>query len=247
MRTPVYLLVILAQVNQAALLAGLATFMAKFIERQFSQTASLSTMMIGETSSPPSTFQFGYSRTEVQCLCRCVSRRHLHPPGRTGHRPGRGGDAEAQPFCGRSQQVLHGRHPCLPLLLLAAGADWLLHPDGGWDLPSWVSTQPVYRHRARRWRPCSPVSAEDCSPTDVFPAVGLFSSSGSLSCSASCHCPQGAFNPVCGSNGVEFRSPCHAGCSGIEFDPDIKIKVSISNNDTELKQTACDRLKSKAE
>lgn len=45
---PIYLLVVLAQVNQAALLAGLATFMAKFIERQFSQTTSFSTMMIGE-------------------------------------------------------------------------------------------------------------------------------------------------------------------------------------------------------
>lgn len=46
---PIYLLVVLAQVNQAALLAGLATFMAKFIERQFSQTISFSSMMIGET------------------------------------------------------------------------------------------------------------------------------------------------------------------------------------------------------
>lgn len=59
MRTPIYLLVILAQVNQAALLAGLATFMAKFIERQFNQTASLSAMMIGERPSPPSTFHLG--------------------------------------------------------------------------------------------------------------------------------------------------------------------------------------------
>lgn len=59
MRTPIYLLVILAQVNQAALLAGLATFMAKFIEKQFNQTTSLSAMMIGERPSPPSTFHLG--------------------------------------------------------------------------------------------------------------------------------------------------------------------------------------------
>lgn len=57
MRTPIYLLVILAQVNQAALLAGLATFMAKFIERQFSQTVSLSSMMIGERPLPSPTFE----------------------------------------------------------------------------------------------------------------------------------------------------------------------------------------------
>lgn len=50
LRSPIYLLVVLAQVNQAAQLAGLATFMAKFIERQFSQTVSFSTMMIGESA-----------------------------------------------------------------------------------------------------------------------------------------------------------------------------------------------------
>lgn len=63
-RTPVYLLVILAQVNQAALLAGLATFMAKFIEKQFSQTVSLSSMMIGNRSLASSTFEFGSSGAE---------------------------------------------------------------------------------------------------------------------------------------------------------------------------------------
>ncbi|CDQ69565.1 unnamed protein product [Oncorhynchus mykiss] len=48
LRNPVYLLVVLAQVHLAAMIAGLATFMAKFIERQFTQTASFSNMMIGE-------------------------------------------------------------------------------------------------------------------------------------------------------------------------------------------------------
>lgn len=48
LKSPIYLLVVLAQVNLAALLSGLATFMAKFIERQFTQTISFSNMMIGE-------------------------------------------------------------------------------------------------------------------------------------------------------------------------------------------------------
>lgn len=48
LRNPIYLLVVLALVNLSALLSGLATFMAKFIEKQFSQSASFSTMMIGE-------------------------------------------------------------------------------------------------------------------------------------------------------------------------------------------------------
>lgn len=48
LRHPVYLLVVLAQVNLSAMVAGLATFMAKFLERQFSLTASLANMVIGK-------------------------------------------------------------------------------------------------------------------------------------------------------------------------------------------------------
>lgn len=48
LKNPIYLLVVLAQVNLAAMVAGLATFMAKYIERQFAQTASFSNMMIGK-------------------------------------------------------------------------------------------------------------------------------------------------------------------------------------------------------
>lgn len=50
LRSPVFLLVVLAQVNLAAMVAGLATFMAKFIEKQFSQTADFSNVMIGASS-----------------------------------------------------------------------------------------------------------------------------------------------------------------------------------------------------
>uniref|UniRef100_A0A8C5UB77 Solute carrier organic anion transporter family member 2B1 n=1 Tax=Malurus cyaneus samueli TaxID=2593467 RepID=A0A8C5UB77_9PASS len=50
LRHPVFLLVVLAQVNISAMVAGLATFMGKFLERQFSLTASLANMIIGECS-----------------------------------------------------------------------------------------------------------------------------------------------------------------------------------------------------
>ncbi|XP_016329704.1 solute carrier organic anion transporter family member 2B1-like [Sinocyclocheilus anshuiensis] len=51
LRNPIYLLVVLAQVNLAAMVAGLATFMGKFIERQFAQTASFSNLMMDLPSS----------------------------------------------------------------------------------------------------------------------------------------------------------------------------------------------------
>ncbi|NXF40273.1 SO2B1 protein, partial [Nyctibius bracteatus] len=52
LRHPVYLLVVLAQVNLSAMVAGLATFMGKFLERQFSLTASLANMIIGAVNIP---------------------------------------------------------------------------------------------------------------------------------------------------------------------------------------------------
>ncbi|KAJ0061513.1 hypothetical protein NL108_005492 [Boleophthalmus pectinirostris] len=52
LRTPVYMCVVLAQVNLAALLSGLATFMPKFMERQFSLTMAFSNLMIGGVALP---------------------------------------------------------------------------------------------------------------------------------------------------------------------------------------------------
>uniref|UniRef100_A0A8C0G8R0 Solute carrier organic anion transporter family member n=1 Tax=Chelonoidis abingdonii TaxID=106734 RepID=A0A8C0G8R0_CHEAB len=52
LRHPVYLLVVLAQVNLSAMVAGLATFMGKFLERQFSLTASFANMIIGSVNIP---------------------------------------------------------------------------------------------------------------------------------------------------------------------------------------------------
>ncbi|XP_021399698.1 solute carrier organic anion transporter family member 2B1 isoform X3 [Lonchura striata] len=52
LRHPTYLLVVLAQVNISAMVAGLATFMGKFLERQFSLTASLANMIIGAVNIP---------------------------------------------------------------------------------------------------------------------------------------------------------------------------------------------------
>lgn len=49
-----------------------------------------------------------------------------------------------------------------------------------------------------------------------------------LQCSSSCHCSEEAFNPVCGSDGVEFRSPCHAGCQSVETDNFSKVVVRLS-------------------
>ena len=46
------------------------------------------------------------------------------------------------------------------------------------------------------------------------------------SCNADCSCNNEAFNPICGSDGVEFRSPCHAGCLAMMMD-NMSMKVTV--------------------
>lgn len=151
LRSPIYLLVVLAQVNLAALLAGLATFMAKFIERQFSQTVSYSIMMIGGVGIPLAVLGTVLGGALMRRLNLSVS--------------------GASKLC--TVAILLCMFFALPLLFIGC------------------PTQRV---------------------------AGVFPPSAAPLCSDGCRCPQEAFNPVCGSDGVEFRSPCHAGCIAMETD-----------------------------
>ncbi|XP_026794351.3 solute carrier organic anion transporter family member 2B1 [Pangasianodon hypophthalmus] len=150
LRNPIYLLVVLAQVNLAAMVAGLATFMPKYIERQFAQTASFSNMMIGGLSIPSAMLgimaggmilrRFNLSVKASAILC--------------------------------SSAVLLAITFALPLLFLG----------------------------------CPTQNIADINPAN---SESFFKQK---NCSLMCSCSDESFNPVCGSDGVEFRSPCHAGC-----------------------------------
>ncbi|XP_058694919.1 solute carrier organic anion transporter family member 2B1 isoform X1 [Poecile atricapillus] len=152
LRHPVYLLVVLAQVNISAMVAGLATFMGKFLERQFSLTASLANMIIGAVNIPGAMVGIvvggailkRFQMSLRQCSALCVL----------------------------------GMLLCLltafPLLFLGC-------------------------------------------PTQKVAGVTHWHSSGSghhdMECNVQCRCPERGFNPICGSDGVEYTSPCSAGCS----------------------------------
>ncbi|KAM4619812.1 solute carrier organic anion transporter family member 2B1 isoform 2-T3 [Polymixia lowei] len=148
LRSPIYLLVVLAQVFLAAMVAGLATFMAKFIQRQFNQTISFASMMIGGVNIPLAvlgTVLGGVLMRRMSLSVRGAARMC----------------STAILLC-----ILCG----VPLLFIGC------------------STQSI---------------------------AGVFPSS-EVSCSAACQCHEEEFNPVCGSDGVEFSSPCHAGCIAME-------------------------------
>ncbi|XP_056140449.1 solute carrier organic anion transporter family member 2B1 [Lampris incognitus] len=152
LRSPVYLLVVLAQVFMAALVAGIATFMAKFIEQQFSQTISFSTMIIGSVNIPLGVLGIVLGGVLMRRMSLSVS--------------------GASKMC--TLAILLCMVTSLPLLLIGCSTQ---------------KVAGVYHH-----------------------------SKDSLPCNASCMCSEEAFNPVCGSDGVEFRSPCHAGCIAKEMD-----------------------------
>ncbi|TRY98359.1 hypothetical protein DNTS_021786 [Danionella cerebrum] len=149
LRTPIFLLVVFAQVNLAAMVAGLATFMGKFIEKQFAQTASFSNMMMGTVNIPSAMLgimaggvilrKLGLTVRSSAAMCTIV--------------------------------VLVSIMFAIPLLFIGC-------------------------------------------PTQQISGVNYIESS-SQQCSQACSCSSEAFNPVCGSDGVEFRSPCHAGCKSV--------------------------------
>ncbi|NXJ85068.1 SO2B1 protein, partial [Trogon melanurus] len=159
LRHPVYLLVVLAQVNLSAMVAGLATFMGKFLERQFSLTASLANMMIGAVNIPGAMVGIvvggailkRFQMSLKQCSVMCVL----------------------------------GMFLCLltafPLLFLGC-------------------------------------------PTQKVAGVTYSESSElghhTLECNLQCNCPEKAYNPICGSNSIEYISPCSAGCTAVNIDAD---------------------------
>ncbi|XP_062367019.1 solute carrier organic anion transporter family member 2B1 [Cinclus cinclus] len=162
LRHPVYLLVVLAQVSISAMVAGLATFMGKFLERQFSLTASLANMVIGAVNIPGAMVGIvvggailkRFQMSLRQCSALCVL----------------------------------GMLLCLltafPLLFLGC-------------------------------------------PTQKVAGVTYWDSSGFgrrvLECNAQCHCPETGFNPICGSDGVEYTSPCSAGCGSVHIHTDSSV------------------------
>ncbi|XP_062868011.1 solute carrier organic anion transporter family member 2B1 isoform X2 [Trichomycterus rosablanca] len=153
LRNPIYLLVVLAQVNLSAMVAGLATFMPKFIERQFSQTASFSNMMIGGLSIPS-------AMIGIMAGGMILRRLNLSVKG-------------SAIMCFGA--VLMALIFAMPLLFLGC------------------STQKI---------------------AGIYP-VNYGSLKNHEACNLTCSCSDEAFKPVCGSNGVEFRSPCHAGCGTV--------------------------------
>ncbi|XP_053312599.1 solute carrier organic anion transporter family member 2B1 [Spea bombifrons] len=159
LKNPVYILVVLAQANLSAMICGLATFMAKFLERQFSITASLANLLIGSINIPGAM---------AGIVLGGIVMKRFHLSARQ---------------CGAMCVV--GLALCItiafPLIFLGC------------------STQKF----------ASPHNAHHASP-------GIWQNV--TECSSRCSCSDNAFNPICGADGIEYISPCYAGCEQVHFD-----------------------------
>ncbi|CAH2246459.1 solute carrier organic anion transporter family member 2A1 [Pelobates cultripes] len=59
---------------------------------------------------------------------------------------------------------------------------------------------------------CVPLFFMGC-PTQELGGINDNKTDSTSNCISQCGCLDSVFNPVCGSNGVEYLSPCHAGCT----------------------------------
>uniref|UniRef100_H3ABP2 Solute carrier organic anion transporter family member n=1 Tax=Latimeria chalumnae TaxID=7897 RepID=H3ABP2_LATCH len=159
LKNPIYLIVVMGQVNLSAMVAGLATFMAKFMERQFTITASFANLLIGGLIIPAAVMGVVVGGVIMKRLQLTVKQLGVM--------------CSIALFC------------CLcvaaPLLFIG------------------------------------------CATQKVAGITHHYNSSEKLKlssqCNSLCFCEPEAFNPVCGSDGVEYISPCYAGCKVVNVEP----------------------------
>ncbi|CAH2225885.1 solute carrier organic anion transporter family member 2B1, partial [Pelobates cultripes] len=158
-KNPVYMLVVLAQANLSLVACSLATFLAKFLERQFSITASLANLMLGSVNIPGAmagvilggVIMKRFQLSLKQCSAMCVI----------------------------------GVVLCIffsfPLIFLGCSTQKFASPH-----------------------------VENLGSSDIWQNV--------TACSTRCNCVDTAFNPICGADGIEYISPCYAGCERVDFE-----------------------------
>ncbi|XP_030647726.1 solute carrier organic anion transporter family member 2A1 [Chanos chanos] len=166
---PLFLLLVLAQCCFSAVIAGLATFLNKFLERQYSASVAYSSLLIGAVNLP--------SVAVGMLLGGIIMKRF-----------------------GLSLRII----PRFCVIMLS------------------ISTLL-----------CVPLFFMGCPTQTVANIYPQADSKGFVSkskCNFACSCPESIFNPVCGSDNIEYISPCHAGCSNFTKDPKNPNRVQFYNN-----------------
>ncbi|CAL8309998.1 unnamed protein product [Lota lota] len=164
--SPFFLMLVLAQCCFSAVIAGLATFLNKFLEHQYSASPADSSLLIGAVNLPSLAVGMLVGGIIMKRAGLCLK-----------------------------------DIPRFSMVVLTTSA-LLIVPLFFMGCPS----QNVFEVNHTPARP--PGS----------PAL----------CYSNCSCPErGAYNPVCGSDGVEYVSPCKAGCTNFTRHPNNTFKVQV--------------------
>ncbi|KAL1023374.1 hypothetical protein UPYG_G00040030 [Umbra pygmaea] len=167
--SPLFLLLVLSQCCFSSVIAGIATFLNKFLEHQYSTSAAYSSLLIGALNLP------------------CVAVGLLL-----------GGFIMKK--AGLSLKAI----PRFSVAMLSVSVTLLI--------PLFFMGCPTQR------------VAERVAEVNYQPQGSL------ATCYSNCSCPGNSFNPVCGSDGMEYTSPCHAGCRDYIKDPDNTFRVLKYSN-----------------
>uniref|UniRef100_UPI0037E7E35F solute carrier organic anion transporter family member 4A1 n=1 Tax=Semicossyphus pulcher TaxID=241346 RepID=UPI0037E7E35F len=186
LKNPTFLFLCLAGATEATLIAGMSTFGPKFLESQFSLSASEAATWFGYMVVPAGgggTFLGGYIVKRLNLRCRGIIR-----------------------FCMMCATVsllanfiflIHC--PNLPM----AGVTATYHSE---NPPYWSEPPQQQDQSEHQYEQLRKLHSTNSSSLQESLSVG---------CNADCRCVRELYNPVCGADRVMYYSPCHAGCSSI--------------------------------
>ncbi|KAI1889300.1 hypothetical protein AGOR_G00177770 [Albula goreensis] len=151
--SPLFLLLVLAQCCFSSVIAALATFLNKFLERQYSTSAAYASLLMGAMNLPMVAIGMllgGVIMKRIGLSMRAIPRFSV-------------------------VMLLISIMLCVPLFFMGCSTQRV------------AGVNIVYSHQ------------------DDLRTVPM--------CTKNCSCPKTDFNPVCGSDGIEYVSPCQAGCT----------------------------------
>uniref|UniRef100_A0A8C6P2E2 Solute carrier organic anion transporter family member n=1 Tax=Nothobranchius furzeri TaxID=105023 RepID=A0A8C6P2E2_NOTFU len=181
LKNPTFLFLCLAGASEAMLIGGMSTFGPKFLEAQFSLSASDAAMWFGYMVVPAGgggTFLGGYIVKRLNLRCRGIIR-----------------------FC-----------MACAIVSLMATFIFLINcpnvPMAGVTAPYWsrqIVKQQLDQYKVFYDKPSKLHLGNSSSLDENLTAA----------CNSACSCIRELYNPVCGSDGVMYYSPCHAGCTSV--------------------------------